>query len=412
MNTGEHPVNPELSLLLRAMNDRIDQVKRALSQSEIAAFLARQRLTEYEPRQSIKGLDRCADALLRIRRTLLMRTVLQDHLIHREQIKEDCDEVLRVIAGENPIAKPEPLPRVDFRTITPDAFFENYVRSSQACVIDNVCQAPERYTLSALIERYGHEPVPLQKIGDGSFFEAPLGELLKGESYLANSDRLFVNHPELLTDLKFEVFSKLTRLRQISAQFFISAKGAGSPAHFGKIANTFYQLEGMKRWSLVDPAFLYLLYPILLPGDSASALHWLDESDYERCPLFKYCPRYEVTLEPGNVLWNPYYWFHSVKNVTKESVAVAVRWYGTPGKDFLSPLPLYDLATTLCPQSIDIDTFIRWIVIGDTINKTKSPWYEQVSHGRRYSAFDSGYNAKAWGVEPPDLRSGLLKHES
>jgi hypothetical protein len=136
----------------------------------------------------------------------------------------------------------------------------------------------------------------------------------------------------------------------------------------------------------------------------------MDESDHERCPLFRYCPRYEVTLKPGDVLWNPYYWFHSVKNMTKQSVAVAVRWFGTPGKDFLSPLPLYDLATSICPQSIDVDLFVRWMLIQDTVSKTKSAWYEQVSHGRRYAAFDSEHNAKAWGIEPPDLRDGVLTH--
>jgi hypothetical protein len=392
------------------MAARFDLTHQALDPSNVAKLLARQQLTEYNPRQSLKGLERCSDALQRIRTTLFTRTILQSHHINCAQMKADSDEVLRVISGENPVAKAEPLPRVDFRTLTPDDFFDNFVNSSQAAVIDNVCQSTGQYTLNALVEKYGHELVPLQRIATGDFIEAPLSELLKGETYLANSDRLFVKQPQLLNDLQFETFAKFTRLRQISAQFFISAKSAGSPAHFGKIANTFYQLEGKKRWSLVDPAFLYLLYPILLPGDSTSALHWLDESDHERCPLFRYCPRYEVTLEPGDVLWNPYYWFHSVKNLTPESVAVAVRWHGVPGKDFLSPLPLYDLATALCPQSIDVDVAIRWMLIQDTINKTKSAWYEQISHGRRYAAFDSAYNAKAWGVEPPDLRNGVLIH--
>jgi hypothetical protein len=396
---------------MRTMTERLDLAKRAVNPSELAALLGKQQLTEYQPRQTIRGLERCSAALRRIRLTLFTRTILQEHHIQRQQIEQDCAEILEVISGENPIAKAEPLPRVDFRTIDPDAFFRDYVHSSQAAVIDNVCQAPEQYTLGALIAKYGQEPVPLQSIANGEFFEAPLAELLNEKSYLANSDRLFVRHPELLDDLKFEVFAKFTRLRQISAQFFISAKGAGSPAHFGKIANTFYQLDGMKRWSLVDPAFLYLLYPILLPGDSASALHWLDESDYERCPLFKYCPRYEVTLRPGDVLWNPYYWFHSVKNVTPQSVAVAVRWHGVPGKDFLSPLPLYDCATAICPQSIDVDVFVRWLLIQDSVHKTKSAWYEQISHGRRYAAFDSAYNAKAWGVAPPDLQRGVLRHD-
>lgn len=410
-STSRPPVRPELSLLLRALGARLSQARQAIDPERMNQILMQPHLSEYEPRQALRGFERCEAARLRFQQRLLARTVLQDHHYESEAMAADCAEILEAIAGENPVAKAQPLPRVDFRTITAEAFYEQYVRHPHPVVIENVGHDASSYQLDALVERYGRDIVPMMRIDTGENYEGPLAELLEGKSYLANSDRLFVDHPELEANLYSSKFAPHTRMTRISSQLFISNGGAGSPSHFGKIANTFYMLEGEKVWSLVDPAFLYLVYPLLLPGDAVTALHWQDESDHERCPLFSFCPRYEAHLRAGDVLWNPYYWFHSVKNRTKRTVAVADRWFGVPGKDFLSPAPLYDFASTLCPQSIDVDTYVQWMQIQQSVTKHKIPWYEKVSHGRRYRAFDSAYNAAAYGLQPPDLSRGVFNHD-
>lgn len=398
----------DLTLLMRAADARFAAAKQAIDPRRIAEVLANPVLSQYAPRQTLHGLEKCADALQRYRYNLFARTVMQDHHYNREQMIEDCQKILDVISSENPKAVPQELPRVDFRTISEETFYEQYAKCPHPVVLENVGHDPAMYQLDALVARYGSDIVPMMRIDTGENYEGPLSELLEGHSYLANSDRLFVNHPELAENLYSDLFAKYTRLTRISSQLFISNGGAGSPSHFGKIANTFYQLEGVKKWSLVDPAFSYLVYPLLLPGDAVNALHWQDETDYDRCPLFAYCPRYETTLSPGDVLWNPYYWFHSVKNMTKRSVAVADRWFGVPGKDFDSPLPMYDLATSLCPQSVDVDIYVQWMMIRQNVTKKQIAWYEKVSHGRRYQSFDSAFNAEAWGLNPPDLRKGIF----
>lgn len=408
---GTPRLRADVSLLLRALDTRLSQARNALDFGLILKMFVAPNLSEYEPDQKVLGLDRCRDALQRYRQTLFLRTVTQDHHYNREQMIADCSEILNAVAAENPIAKAEELPRVDFRTISADEFYERFVRRPRPVVIENVGHDSARFGLDALVSAYGDDIVPMMRMDNGKNYEGPLRELLEGKAYLANSDRLFINHPELVESLKSDAFARYTRMTRISSQLFISNQGAGSPSHFGKIANTFYMLEGSKRWSLIDPAHLYFAYPLLLPGDGVTALHWQDESDYERCPLFRFCPRYETVLEPGDVLWNPYYWLHSVKNLTKSSVAVADRWFGVGGRDFQSPLMLYDLATQVCPQSMDVDTFIQWMLIQQTITRTQIPWYEKVSHGRRYQAFDSAYNSAAWGLSPPDLSGGVFHHK-
>ncbi|MGN4077303.1 hypothetical protein, partial [Burkholderia gladioli] len=70
-----------------------------------------------------------------------------------------------------------------------------------------------------------------------------------------------------------------------------------------------------------------------------------------------------------------------------------------------------DFASTLCPQSVDLDSYVQWMQIQQSVTKRKIPWYERVSHGRRYRAFDSAYNAAAFGLQPPDLSRGVFSHD-
>jgi Cupin-like domain len=397
-----------LSLWLRAFEGRLEQAKSVINTGQVTSLLASENVPPHVL-QSVRGLDKCSVALQRFRYTLFARTVMQDHQYNREQMIEVCAEIFDRISRENPVARAVELPRIDFK-ISADEFFETYVKCPRPVVIENVGHDPTMYRLETLVARYGSDLVPMMSLESGASQEGPLSQLLEGRHYLANSDRLFVNHPELAENLRSAAFAPYTRLTRISSQLFISNNGAGSPSHCGRIANTFYQLEGQKKWSLIDPAFFYLVYPLLLPGDSVTALHWQDESDYERCPLFRYCPRYEAVLSPGDVLWNPYYWFHSVKNLTPRTVAVADRWFGVPGKDFQSSLPLYDLATSLCPQSLDLDMFLQWVTVKQNVTKQQIAWYEQVSHGRKYPASDLAFNAMAWGLSPPNVTKGIFHH--
>ena len=53
----------------------------------------------------------------------------------------------------------------------------------------------------------------------------------------------------------------------------------------------------------------------------------------EETPLYRYCPRYTVELEPGDMLLNPPWWYHAVQNLSETTVGVSTRWLGP----FFSP---------------------------------------------------------------------------
>ena len=42
--------------------------------------------------------------------------------------------------------------------------------------------------------------------------------------------------------------------------------------------------------------------------------------------MFEYISGYSVHLEPGDVLWNPPYYWHAVENIGK-SIGVGYRWF-------------------------------------------------------------------------------------
>ena len=41
--------------------------------------------------------------------------------------------------------------------------------------------------------------------------------------------------------------------------------------------------------------------------------------------MCRFCPYYTTILEPGDVLYNPPWWSHAIRNITEKSVGVANR---------------------------------------------------------------------------------------
>jgi len=380
------------------------QFKTALelaSTDRVAEVLGRLQLSDYEPPQKLRGLERCNDDLLELRRILFYRVMMTNPGYESEKVADICGRLHDVLAQENDPARPEPLPRVDARTLEPRAFYEQNILRPRAVMLDNWDFERDRLQLDSLVRHYGDEPQPLLRPSDFSHYDGPLRDVLGENAYLANSDRLLTRHPELIEGLNAARFQKLSGFTYISSQLFAGSAYFGSPAHFAVAPNVFYQVEGSKKWTIVDPAFSYLTYPILNPVDGFTALYWMDEADAERCPLYRFCPRYEVTLLPGDVLFNPKYWAHSVVNLTKQSIGVAVRWMEKPTQvpGAQSPCALFDVARQLNPRRIEagINFFYASIIGADP-----GAWFEGNVHGRTYR-YDPATISRAWGVSPASI---------
>jgi ribosomal protein L16 Arg81 hydroxylase len=65
----------------------------------------------------------------------------------------------------------------------------------------------------------------------------------------------------------------------------------------------------------------------------------------EDFPLWRYCPRYETVLEPGDVLFNPSWWWHRIMNESSPTIGCATRWVIIPN---LSTNTLFDFYHQWC----------------------------------------------------------------
>ena len=59
------------------------------------------------------------------------------------------------------------------------------------------------------------------------------------------------------------------------------------------------------------------------PIDLAKSPDVISEQGYE---LWRYVPKYEAHLDPGDVLFNPAWWWHWVDNTSETSIGVANRF--------------------------------------------------------------------------------------
>ncbi len=124
--------------------------------------------------------------------------------------------------------------------------------------------------------------------------------------------------------------------KSVVSQWFISRKmNSGSTLHCAVGDNMFLNIQGKKEWIFIDPTYMPVLKPALakygtytvseleegtmMPEDSYQLL----VQDY---PYLKHVPCFKYILEPGDILYNPSVWWHSVRNRTDYTVGCAVRY--------------------------------------------------------------------------------------
>jgi len=254
--------------------------------------------------------------------------------------------------GASP-ARPIPLPEHPADALSPEAFFARYGRSPHPVVLRGLHRARRDWSLAALIGDFGDTPILMN---DGFGYRVhPLRALRRdpeGERYVANCEQLLVRHPELLEALDLDAYREWTRRRAYCAQLFIGARRSlGLYFHCANNWNVFTMLHGRKRWTLVHPAHSYFMYPIVSKASAyvASIIHHA-EGPPGADDLYRFCPRYEVVLEPGDVLVNPPWWWHQVENLDDDTVGCASRWAGLGGGR--DPNPLFSFAQATSPEML------------------------------------------------------------
>jgi len=229
--------------------------------------------------------------------------------------------------------------------ITADQFFKEYVMKGRPIVIRGGAAASEAcrtWDVEFFRSRYGDVPVQILDPGKEEF-SGPLREVLDSQGtdrrlYVLGTINLLRDHKELIDQMGVLSYRKhMTRLpiSYVGSQLFLGVHHkSGSGWHCATGSNLFFMVRGKKRWTFASAEYTWFFHPLVnqtcqtLLSPMYLLLDRQYDLDYIRkyFPLFEFCPRQEVTLEPGDVLFNPAWNWHDVENLTEESIAVSSRW--------------------------------------------------------------------------------------
>jgi len=115
--------------------------------------------------------------------------------------------------------------------------------------------------------------------------------------------------------------------------------GTGSSLHCAVGGNFFFNVHGKKRWVLIEPK--YSRHLCSMPSKNFEFV--ISGRDIENPDdILNKIPKYEVTLEPGDVLYVAPWWWHYVKNLTPFTIGCAVRDHSAYRQSFQNN-PMYML---------------------------------------------------------------------
>lgn len=198
----------------------------------------------------------------------------------------------------------------------------------------------QKWTPDYLSEHFGHMPVTLidaapQNMSNINYQpeQATLKDVIEQmESaplkMYSRFNQLLYHFPELVLD--FDKSWLLKHRNRVASgqtfQVFIGGNTSKTHLHAASEHNLFTQVYGRKHWILYPPAYDCVLRP---PVNRTPYFHSAfdpDHPDFETYPEMQYLDRYECTLEPGDILFNPPSWWHHVTNLSG-SIGVGFRWF-------------------------------------------------------------------------------------
>ena len=284
-----------------------------------------------------------------------MRVHLKDNFLWEDWHNSISDEIVAALEARNAKKDDETvftIPNFDYNEITPEKFFNDYVKLGRPAIIHNVPTPAMKYWDADYIsKRVGNYSTDM-RCGP-KILTKTVDEYLHSKSdpnatvcYLDNNANIFQDNPDLEADLEIERFStyamnKATPPGQKPGGYFYSQMflsifpASGVTYHCANYGNLFFMVKGRKKWTFVDSAHSFFLYPTFptVMRNSISRITWHTlhnekgtEALNKHFPLFRYAPKYVYTLQPGDMLYNPAWNWHLVENLDDESIGVASRW--------------------------------------------------------------------------------------
>lgn len=169
------------------------------------------------------------------------------------------------------------------------------------------------------LENYGDEQIlcgTLDKVRPSCTITDFFNEVKAGNPfYVSGASKIFGRNPELRAMVDTDPMNLIDLGPRVSTQLFMGLKDMGSDIHAAIGVNLFRQMAGTKRWWFIPPSqTAYLLPSINVNGFSAHTHTLVGKNGEKRSPWFNKLKRYTTTLQPGDMLMNPPWFWHGILN--------------------------------------------------------------------------------------------------
>ena len=208
---------------------------------------------------------------------------------------------------------------------------EHYIDEKKPVILKNYFKNIDKiYSVDSILKKHYYDKVILTD--ENNTMYDILGKITKNKKiYAQNISDITEKDNTYNKKLPVKLINKIKEgLTFYSTQIFLSvSKNTGTPFHCAYDDNLFFMLEGRKKWTFIDPAYTFLIHPyitkcrnyfISLTGSNINI-------SKKMSPLYDYIPKYEYTLEPGDLLYNPSLWWHSINNETEKTLGMSSRWF-------------------------------------------------------------------------------------
>lgn len=231
------------------------------------------------------------------------------------------------------------------RDLSPDEFRREYLGPGIPVVLEGFATdwpAARKWTPAFFAENHGDVPIQLINAAvedlDGDQYD-PAGRtttvaqvvaaIEAGERDYPRFVPLLHLRPELQRDFDAAALLALrgTLSLETMFQFFMGGAGTNTALH-GAIPNNFFvQVYGRKQWWIYPPASTPVFRPPMLRATYfMSPVDVAAEGDRREAGL-EAVQGWTTVLEPGDVLYNPPFYWHQVHNLTT-TIGVGMRWFG------------------------------------------------------------------------------------
>lgn len=225
-----------------------------------------------------------------------------------------------------------------------EEFKNHYVKKGIPVVLEGVAKdwdCVQNWSLDYFDKLHGNDEIVVVDQDDMAmpYQRMTLADIIegvkKGSGKYYRFYPLLEKHPEHILDFDYKwLRERRNPLTAFEAfQVFIGGDKTLTNLHNANQCNLFTQVVGEKKWRLYHSDHTAIIDPLPVANVYRGAPIRKDNKPFNPFEpdfgapysLYEYIDSFEVHLKPGDVLWNPPFYWHAVQNIG-ESIGVGYRW--------------------------------------------------------------------------------------